>query len=516
MTKFEIMSETKTIRYLKKTLSELSSRYQEYKKAVSPLKQVITELGDKIVNNKLEIFAFKKNGYNGPYEDEEMYRICYAMQEKLLETHTETNFKDFDTFEKIIEDKLMTMDTELQHLQRMSTVVFKQPDPIGNMSEMVKKKQSEIRALKQEQDQLLQQTEDNQTKITTLKHKLKRRKEKICFLKHAYEREHSTCKHILEQLHKTQGECKDLDAKCEKDKCEYIEAKEAMQKTIEELQDQLKETVQEQKTLENNFEKEKRSHKTTKESLNRVIENFKGQLKQVVQDNKGVENTRQVLEQTNTERDRVASENQTMVKSGKELIVQLQNMVKENRALEENYQQEKLKHKSTNELLDHIMKELDHVNADNEAMVKKEKELQVQMQSIMRKNKALEDNCQQEKLKHKCTAQELEEILKKIRCNIIDKLEEELQQGEEKSISLEEKYRKDGNAHGMTREREEKQELDGKYENEKSLQEETQEQRVQANQQNTEKSAKIKKLEFLLQQAVEEIKWTNQNSQEKM
>ncbi|XP_056875609.1 trichohyalin-like [Takifugu flavidus] len=230
------------------------------------------------------------------------------------------------------------------------------------------------------------------------------------------------------------------------------------------------------------------------------------------------------------ELDHVNSENQAMVKKEKELQVQLQNIMKENKALEENYQQEKLKHKCINESRDHIIKELDHVNDENQAMAKKEKELQVQMQSLMKENQALEENYQQEKLKHKHAVQELEQSFKKIRCNIIDKLEEKLQQGEEQIISLEEKYLKEVNAHEMTkenlsqtieelqvkfnREREEKQELEGKYENEKSLHEETQEQLVQANQQNKEKSAKIKELEFQLQQAVVENMWTNENYQE--
>ncbi|XP_056875543.1 trichohyalin-like [Takifugu flavidus] len=451
------MPDAKTIRYLKKTLSELSNRYQEYKESVSPLKQVITELGDTITNNKLEIFPLKKKGYNGPYEDEEMFRICHAMQTKLLETRAKTNFKDFDKFEKLIEDKLWTMDTELQHLQRMSRAFSQQPDPIGNMSEMVKKKQLEIRALKQEQDQLLKQTEDNRTEITTLKHKLKQRKKKICCLKQA----------ILEQRHKTQVEFKDLDAKYEQDKCESKKATETMQKTIEELQDQLKQNAQEQKTLENNFEKEKCSHQTTKESLNQAIKALKGQLIQTVIFKKDLENTKQELEQTNKERDRLDSENQAMVESGKELQVQLQNVMKENKALEENYQQEKIENKNKRQQLDHTMKELervnsenctleeiyqqenrtlvtvreeldntrrelDHIHSENHIMAKKQEELQVLFQNTVKENSSLLENYKQEKMKHKNAREELDQTLKKLSCvnsenQVMAKKEEELQ-----------------------------------------------------------------------------------------
>ncbi|XP_056885682.1 trichoplein keratin filament-binding protein-like [Takifugu flavidus] len=157
----------------------------------------------------------------------------------------------------------------------------------------------------------------------------------------------------------------------------------------------------------------------------------------------------------------------------------------------------------------------------------------------MKENKALEENYQQEKSQHKNTKEELEQSIKELQiqlkqandqnevmCNTIEQLEVNLQQGEEKIISIEEKYLKEVDAHGITKDmfsqtaerfqdkmnqgREGNQNFEEKYEDEKSSHKETQEELVQANQQNKEKSAKIKELEFQLQQAVEENTWTNE------
>eukprot|EP00066_Takifugu_rubripes_P029087 XP_011618353.1 PREDICTED: early endosome antigen 1-like [Takifugu rubripes] len=78
-----------------------------------------------------------------------------------------------------------------------------------------------------------------------------------------------------------------------------------------------------------------------------------------------------------------------MVESGKELQVQLQNVMKENKALEENYQQEKIENKNKRQQLDHTMKELER--------------------NTVKENSSLLENYKEEKMKHKNAREELDQ-----------------------------------------------------------------------------------------------------------
>ncbi|CAG04886.1 unnamed protein product [Tetraodon nigroviridis] len=542
----------KTITEVKKLFLVISNQYQEYKEVVGQLKQVLSDRGKTIMNNKLEIFTLKKEGYSGPPEDEQFFKICHAMQRKLLKAHTETYFKDFMFFERSIEKKFQMMDTELQHLQKLGTLWDEKQDPVEKMSKILKRKEMEIRALKQEMHQLFKQKEQDRIQITTLEQGSKPANDKIILLKQTYEKERSMRRQILEQLRQTKGECKELDSKLkalleennclnekyqkennlhkntkanmkqlqvrfqqmveekncfqskyEKEKIKRKQTEESLDKTIEELHVQLKETVKEHKCVEKSYEKEKSAHKSTKEALDQIIEELRGQLQEVRQQQRCLEKTH--------EKEKSAH------KSTKETL---------NQVMEEQAR----KMTATKEELGQTMRQLEHRCSENQVLAKHKAELQVQLQNTIKEKKALEENYQQEKK----TREELEQSEAKLQsqlqqaneqikvmCERTEQLEVEVQQGKERFTSLEEKYLEEVDDHETTRDQlgQNIQELQGKnqlLENEKSSHIKTQEELAQASHQNKENSAKIEELQFHLQQTREEYKSTKENYQEEM
>ncbi|CAG04888.1 unnamed protein product, partial [Tetraodon nigroviridis] len=515
-----LMHQKKTITEVKKLFLVISNQYQEYKEVVGQLKQVLNDRGKTIMNNKLEIFTLKKEGYSGPPEDEQFFKICHAMQRKLLKAHTETYFKDFMFFERSIEKKFRMMDTELQHLQKLGILWDEKQDPVEKMSKILKRKEMEITALKQKMYQLFKQKEQDRIQITTLEQESKPANDKIILLKQTNEKERSMRRQILEQLRQTKGECKEVDSKLkalleennclnekyqkennlhkntkanmkqlqvrfqqvveekncfqskyEKEKIKRKQTEESLGKTIEELHVQLKETVKEHKCVEKSYEKEKSAHKSTKEALDQIIEELRGQLKEVRQQQRCLEETHE------KEKSAHKSTKEALDQIIEELQGQIQQAAQKSNDIERRFQQEVSAFKSTREDLVRTMRELDRVCSENQVLARNEEDRQIQLQNTLIENKALEQIYRQEKIQNKNRRQELEQEIAKLRsqlqqaneqhkvmCERTEQLEDEVQQGKERFTSLEEKYLKEVDDHETTRDQlgQNIQELQGK------------------------------------------------------
>ena len=539
----------KTITELKKLFLVISKQYQEYKEVVGQLKQVLNDRGKTIMKDKREIFTLKKDGYSGPPEDEEFFRICHEMQRKLLKLHTETYYKDFTFFEKSIEKKFRMMDTELQHLQRIGILWDEKQDPVENMSKIIKRKEMEITALKQDMYQLFKQKEQDRIQITTLEQGSKPANEKILLLKQTNEKERSFRKQILEQLRQTKRECKELDGKLkilleennclnekyqkennlhkntkvnmkrlqvrfqlmvqeknclqskyEKEKIKCKQTKESLDKTTEELQVQLKETVREHKCLEKSYEKEKVAHKSTKEALDQVVEELRRKVREIQQQHRSLEKTH--------EKEKSAHQ------STKDALNQVIEEQERNIA-------------STKEELSRTMKELLRACSQNHVLAKSKEELQVQLQNAVTEKKVSEGNYQLEKN----TREELEQSREKLQLRLQQAGEQHKVMGkriEELEVQLgsfEEKHLKEVGALKTARDQlgqsirelqDKNQHLQESYENEKSVRTKTQEELAQARRQNKEKSEKMKEMQFHLQQEADENRSMRENYEEEM